>query len=55
MKDIEHQKELLNTAKKDTEEISKLSEEFEKQFVAEREAHLKYKREVENKFVSFLK
>lgn len=55
LKDIEHQKELLNTARKDTEEISKLSENFEKQFVAEREAHLKYKREVETKLVLFFK
>lgn len=53
LKDIEHQKELLLTARKDAEEISKLSENFEKQFVAERETNAKYKREVKTKFVLF--
>lgn len=49
LRDVEHQKDLQNAMKKDVEEITKLSENFEKQLISERDIHLKYKRETEIK------
>lgn len=49
LKEIEHQKELLEATKKDAGEITKLSENFESLLVAERETHVKYKKEMEAK------
>lgn len=49
LKDIDHYKELLELAKKDTEEVTKLSGDFESLLVSERELHLQYKKDVEAK------
>lgn len=49
LKEIEHQKQLHETTKKNVDEITKLSENYESLLVTEREAFSKYKKEVETK------
>ncbi|XP_065213613.1 nucleoprotein TPR-like isoform X2 [Planococcus citri] len=49
LKDIEHYKGLLEAAKKDSQEISKLSGDFESMLVSEREVYLQSKKDMEAK------